>query len=270
MSKPLTGKKIVLAASRKVEEMSTLIEKQGGEVLVRSMQGTIYVAEESSINELKSVIEQGVDWFVLTTGIGTNKLLELARGAGLEEELIQLLKETKIAARGYKTKNALKELGITPTISDDDGTTNGLIRALSEMDFKYKRVALQLHGVSSPNLTEFFHQKEATLSEILPYRHIAPKEEDVKLLYKEVMNHEIDAVCFTTILQVRALYEYAKQRNKNQQLTACFNEQVIAVAVGKVTLEGLTDQQVTRFVVPQRERMGAMVVELAKYVQADC
>ncbi|MDV2583707.1 uroporphyrinogen-III synthase, partial [Alkalibacillus haloalkaliphilus] len=82
--------------------------------------------------------------FVLTTGIGTEKLLELAEGVGLKEDLLQLLEKTNIAARGYKTKNALKKHGLTPTISDDDGTTTGLIRAMEAIDFKGKKVAVQL------------------------------------------------------------------------------------------------------------------------------
>ena len=37
MGKALSGKHIVLGASRKTEEMSTLIEKQGGTASVRSL-----------------------------------------------------------------------------------------------------------------------------------------------------------------------------------------------------------------------------------------
>ncbi|WP_368504297.1 uroporphyrinogen-III synthase [Alkalihalophilus sp. As8PL] len=269
MAKALTGKKVVLTASRKVEEMSTLIEKQGGVPLVRSMQGTVYVAEESVIDELKAVIENGVDWFVLTTGIGTEKLLELAEGVGLKEDLLQLLEKTNIAARGYKTKNALKKYGLTPTISDDDGTTNGLIRAMEGIDFKEKKVAVQLHGVPSPDLRTFFQEKEAVYTEVLPYRHIAPDAADVKKLYHEIIEQQVDAVCFTTILQVRALFDYASSVQSSSELATCFNEKVLAVAVGKLTAEGLTDASVTRMVVPERERMGTMIIELAKYVEAN-
>ncbi|ADC51783.1 uroporphyrinogen-III synthase [Alkalihalophilus pseudofirmus OF4] len=269
MGKPLAGKTIALTASRKVEEMSTLIEKQGGNVIVRPMQGTVYVAKEEIVSELKEMIDQGVDWFVLTTGIGTEKLVELAEEIGLKDELIERLRHAKIAARGYKTKNALKKLGLTADISDEDGTTNGLIRAMESNSFKGSKVAVQLHGIPSPNLRTFFESEEAEVVEVLPYRHIAPDEEKVKTLYEEVVEGKVDAVCFTTFLQVRALFQYAESIKKEETLLNQFNKNVLAVAVGKVTAEALTDAQVTRVIVPERERMGAMIIELAKFMDAD-
>ena len=44
MGKGLEGKHVILGASRKTEEMSTLIEKQGGTASVRSLQGTVFKA----------------------------------------------------------------------------------------------------------------------------------------------------------------------------------------------------------------------------------
>ena len=45
MGNTLSGKHIILGATRKTEEMSKLIEKQGGSASVRSLQGTVYKAD---------------------------------------------------------------------------------------------------------------------------------------------------------------------------------------------------------------------------------
>lgn len=42
MEKGLAGKRIVIGGSRKIEEISTLIEKQGGVPLVRSLKGRFF------------------------------------------------------------------------------------------------------------------------------------------------------------------------------------------------------------------------------------
>ena len=46
MGNTLSGKHIILGATRKTEEMSKLIEKQGGTASVRSLQGTVYKADD--------------------------------------------------------------------------------------------------------------------------------------------------------------------------------------------------------------------------------
>ena len=128
VGKELAGKHIVLGASRKTEEMTLLIEKQGGTASVRSLQGTVKKAGKELENDLKSFADHGADWVILTTGIGLDTLLEQAEILGIQQEVIHQLKSADVASRGYKTAAALKRLSIKAVVSDDDGTTQGLIR----------------------------------------------------------------------------------------------------------------------------------------------
>ena len=265
MANGLQGKRVVLAASRKTEEMITLIEKQGGEGVVRSLQGTVFLADKEVEPELRKVITEGADWLIFTTGIGTEALLNVAKNSGNEEGFLTLVKKAKIASRGYKTVAALKKIDVVPDVKDDDGTTEGLMRELQAVDFKGKTVMVQLHGIRSPRLTSFLEEKGAHVIEILPYQHIAPEESTVSLLCKELVDGAFDAVCFTTAIQVHSLFTYAKKENIDSELLAAFREKVVAVAVGKVTAEVLKEEGLERFVAPEIERMGAMMVELARY-----
>ena len=70
MGNSLAGKHIVLGATRKTEEMSTLIEKQGGIASIRSLQGTVFKADEEVKRDLLEFVEKGADWVIFTTGIG--------------------------------------------------------------------------------------------------------------------------------------------------------------------------------------------------------
>lgn len=269
VGKGLEGKRIVIAGSRKTEEMSLIIEKQGGLPLVRPLQGTVFLAEEEVGAEIKELISQPADWMIFTTGIGTEALVNAAEKLEIKSEFLQVIEQAKIAVRGYKTIAALKNLGITPDAVDDDGTTAGLIRALSKESFMNKRAAVQLHGEKAPSLTAFLNEKGATIHYLLPYRHHAPDEAVVETLLDEMVHKEVDAVCFTTAVQVRSLFEYARKENRQAELLAAFASSTVAGAVGKVTAEALTEEGVTRMIVPELERMGAMIMELSKYYQSE-
>lgn len=268
MGKGLEGKHVVLGASRKTEEMSTLIQKQGGTASVRSLQGTVFKAGVEIESDIKSFALDGADWVILTTGIGLQTLLEQAENLGLKQKFIEQLKASQIASRGYKTAAALKKLDIQAVVSDDDGTTQGLIRQMQEVDLKDKKVVVQLHGEKAPSLIEFLEGKGAMISLLLPYQHIAPEIETLEILCNEMLNGEVDAICFTTAIQVHWLLHYVKQQDFGEKVISAFNDgKIVATAVGKVTAEALKEEGISEIVVPQHERMGAMIVELAQYYE---
>lgn len=264
MQKGLSGKRVVICGSRKIEEFSTLIEKQGGVPLVRSLQGTVFLAEKEIEDDLRKFVQTGADWVIFTTGIGIETLVQLSAKLGLEEAFLKQIQKGRVATRGYKTLAALKKLGISPVASAEDGTTKGLALALENFDFTGLKVMLQLHGETAPALTEFFEDQGAVVQKILPYQHVAPEKETVQRLCDELQNHECDAVCFTTATQVRSLFEYARINGIHNAIVGSFMKNIVAVAVGKVTAEALKEEGVDRLLVPGNERMGSMIIELSQ------
>ncbi|MDG5787105.1 uroporphyrinogen-III synthase [Evansella sp. AB-P1] len=263
----LENKRVVLAASRKTNEMSTLIERQKGTPIVRSLQGTVFLNDEQVREDLKNIIQQDFDWMIFTTGIGTNTILNLAEEMDIKKSILQKIEESNLGARGYKTVAALKKIGVIPQAKDNDGTIKGLVEVLKEYDFHEKNVLVQLHGENAPTLISFLEKAGAKVIEILPYKHVAPKVETVELFCEELLTDKIDAVCFTAAIQVRALFKYSKEQGIFQEVIDAFTTHTVAVAVGKVTAEALYDEGIQRIVQPEIERMGAMVLELSKYYE---
>ncbi|MGM0899707.1 MAG: uroporphyrinogen-III synthase [Bacillota bacterium] len=265
MRKALIGKRIVIAASRKTEEMSMLVKKQGGTPIIRPLQGTVFLGEKNLESDLIKFIQEGADWAIFTTGIGVDTLLEISDKLGIKDEFINRIHEARIASRGYKTLLTLKKLGVKSSASDGDGTTRSLIKSLEGVDFNGKKVMVQLHGESAPTLIKFLKDKGAIVSTILPYEHIPPDIDVVAAVYDEITEKKLDAVCFTTAIQVRSLFDYARDKRDIECLLSSLGEKTLAVAVGKVTAEALTEEGVERIIVPKHERMGAMIVELSRY-----
>jgi uroporphyrinogen-III synthase len=265
MSKGLMGKRVAIGASRKTDEISILIEKQGGIPIVRSLQGTVFLAEKEVGPNLNKIVKDGTDWAIFTTGIGMETLLEIAEKQGIKQQFINIIQQAKIASRGYKTLSTLKKLGINPEAQDEDGTTRSLIRSLERFDFTGKTVMVQLHGEKAPSLIKFLEEKGADVILILPYQHISPETETVATLCEELLQEKLDAICFTTAIQVRSLFNFAREKGCVDSLLKSINRHILAVAVGKVTAEALREEGVEKMRVPEHERMGAMVMELSRY-----
>lgn len=267
MAKGLEGKRIALGASRKTDDMTTLIEKQGGVSVIRSLQGTVFLADKQVEPDLRKFVQEGADWVIFTTGIGTETLLNLAQKLDLADQFLNIIRQANVASRGYKTLSSLKKLEIKPVAVDSDGTTRGLTQALEAYDFMGKKVMVQLHGESAPTLIKYLENRGASVQQILPYQHIPPEFETVSKLCEELMNHELDAVCFTTAIQVHSLFSYAREQGCLKEVINSFKKDVLAVAVGKVTAEALREEGIEKLLAPEKERMGAMIIELSQYYQ---
>jgi uroporphyrinogen-III synthase len=261
----LEGKRIVLTGSRKIEELSTIVQKQGGIPLWRPTQGKVVIDDAAVDASVSAFLDSAYDWTFFTTGIGFDILVEAAARIRAKDAFMKKLQESWIAARGYKTVKSLQSLGLEPSVRDEDGTMAGLIRAFPPNAVTGCRVALQLYGDPSPRLTAWLSEQGAEVENLLPYVYSEPNPEDVQQLLEEICTGVVDAVTFTSTPQVRHLLAFARRLGMHETVFAAFENSVVAVAVGKVTAEALREEGVTRIVSPAQERMGSMIVELAKY-----
>ncbi|WP_425464459.1 uroporphyrinogen-III synthase [Paenibacillus oralis] len=75
----------------------------------------------------------------------------------------------------------------------------------------------------------------------------------------------MDAVCFTTAVQVRYFFQYVKNHGHYLEINERFRHRVLATAIGRITAEALKEEGIKRISAPENERMGAMIMELAYY-----
>lgn len=265
--KKLEGKRIALLGSRKIEEISKIVENLGGKAYSRPAQGTSLLVDTKLKEHILLITEGEFDWIFFTTGIGVETLYNTALEMSKGENFIQTLQKTNIAARGYKTINMLKKLGLTPEVRDDDGSTAGLVRSLSAYSLENNKVALQLHGDPAPKLIQWLDEQNADYEEILPYIHIPPDEKVMNQLLSELLGGNLDAAVFTSTPQVRNLLKFARDQNAETELREAFSGNIIALSVGKVTAQALYDEGIERVIFPEVERMGSAIVELANFYQ---
>lgn len=268
MAEQLKGITVALAGPRKAEEMAMMVQKMGGTAVHRPAQGTVFLDDEELRIGLASWIENPPDWAILTTGMGLDALFQKAEDVGTAERFLEVLSLSKIAARGYKTVNALKKRGLVPDVRDDDGSTSGIIRGLQPFDMQGKEVVLQLHGDPSPKLVSWLDASGANTRQILPYKHTPPRPGELESLLADIVEGKVDAVAFTSAPQFRFLADFARSQGKLAEMLQAFENTVLAVSVGRITSEALKEEGIQRIVMPEHERMGSMFVELGRYLAA--
>ena len=56
--------------------------------VVRSLQGTVFLADKQVEPDLRKFVQEGADWVIFTTGIGTETLLDLADKLGFADQFL--------------------------------------------------------------------------------------------------------------------------------------------------------------------------------------
>jgi uroporphyrinogen-III synthase len=206
----LKGKRIAVPEMRELEVFSGLLERRGAEVL-RCPLVSIYDTPHSAqvLAFALRLAEGGFDDFVVITGEGLTRILSCIDKyePALRPRFVEGLRKIRTITRGPKPARALRALGLRPNIEAAQPTTDGVIRALANDDLAGRRVAVQLYG-NDPNLTlmRFLASKNAEVTTVAPYVYgNAADDAAVKALLERMAAGEVDAIAFTSKLQIERL-----------------------------------------------------------------
>src|SRR5688572_17055664 len=141
MSLPLAGKTIALAEGRQLEELAGLLEKDGATTLRCPMLSILDAPDnEPVVAWLRKLAAGKFDYVVLLTGEGLRRLVGVAERAGIKDEVVAALGKVSLVTRGPKPGQALKEIGLKPTLVAAAPTTDGVITTLKRQDLTKKTV----------------------------------------------------------------------------------------------------------------------------------
>jgi uroporphyrinogen-III synthase len=97
----LSGFSIAVTADRRREEQAALIERRGGEVCFGPVIRTLALAAEGPVQAAtNALVRHPPDIAVLCTGVGVRGWLSAAEGLGLHGDLIAVLADAEVLARG--------------------------------------------------------------------------------------------------------------------------------------------------------------------------
>jgi uroporphyrinogen-III synthase len=212
------------------------------------------------------IITEPPDDVVVTTAIGFRGWIEAADAAGQAMELIEVLDSARILARGPKARGAIRAAGLTEAWAATSETTVEVVERLLEEGVQGRRIAVQLHGLSDPELLARLSDAGAVLEPVQVYRWgPSPDPVAVQRLIEAVCQRSLDVVTFTSAPGSQAFLDAARDAGRYDAVLAALSGDVLAAAVGPVTAGPLVDVGVTPLV-PDRYRLGALVRAVADHL----
>jgi uroporphyrinogen-III synthase len=270
MSSPLTGRVVAIAETRELDVFASLLERRGAQVLRYPLIRIVDAPDPAPVLAwCQRLIDGGFDDLILLTGEGLHRLLAcLTRHAPADQERFrQALARVRKITRGPKPARALRELGLAPELAAPEPTTAGIIALLRNEDLRGRRVAVQLYG-SDPNqpLHEFLGQAGASVWPVAPYAYEdASGSAAVTELLDRMRSGHIDAIAFTSKLQVERLFRAAAPEHVREALAA-----TNVAAIGPIVAAALQSHGVSVATMPESSWfMKPLTAALTEALQSD-
>jgi uroporphyrinogen-III synthase len=260
----MKSKVVAILETRTGAHLGELITRRGGipllapaleEVPDVDPQAVVSLLAQWRINPFKMVIFQ--------TGVGTRALFQATDSAGLTGELLQHLSASVVVVRGPKPVGELNAREVRIDIrAATPFTTETVLAAVAEIPVRGDPVLVQRYGETNQRLREALQERGAAVQEIATYRWALPADmRPLNELLDALAQSRVDAVVFTSAVQIHNLYAAAEQAGRAAQLAGQLNGLVIA-SIGPVCSRALRGYGVTPSFEASPPKLGPLVAGL--------
>jgi uroporphyrinogen-III synthase len=217
----MQGKVIAILETRTGAHLGELIARRGGIPLLAPA-----LAEVPDIDPL-ALRALMCDWrtapmqlVIFQTGVGTRALFQAADSLELGAELATRLAATTVVVRGPKPTGELNARGIRIDLrANSPFTTDDVLAAIAHLDLAGARVLVQRYGADNPGLRAALEARGAGVHEIATYRWSLPQDlAPLRTLLEALGERRVDAVVFTSAVQVQHLFQVALREGRGERL----------------------------------------------------
>ena len=251
-----------------LSEMGGLIERNGGVPYPAPVLQEIHLGETAEVKTLVDDICSGtVQVMVFQTGVGTKALFDSAASQGREAEILEALTTTTVIARSPKPAAVLRRKKVhIDHMPPEPFTSTDLLVEIDGLDLSGKDVAIQAYGGPKSQLTQALEKRGATVREVSLYTWGLPEDITPVLgLIDALENGQIDAIAFTSQIQIGNLLSIAENAGKEASLRSLLAEGPGVVAsVGPVCTKRMLEAGFRVDVEPDHPHMGNLILALAQ------
>lgn len=267
---PLAGFAVGITASRRAEELATILVRRGATVMHAPAIRIIPLSDDAELERVTSnIIDYPPEITVATTGIGFRGWMEAAEGWGRAESLNAALGSSRLLARGPKAKGAIRAADLREEWSPASESSAEVLEHLLDEGVDGTRIAVQLHGATTewepvPDFCEALREAGADVIAVPVYRWTAPDDSGpLDRMIDAVVLGELDAISFTSAPAVASLLMRADENGMLEALLHALRTRVLPVCVGPVTAAPLEELNVCT-TQPARARLGALARHMAE------
>ena len=270
MDKGFAGLRVLSFESRRGREIEQLIRNQGGRATVAPAVREAGIEPGPEIETFTEELTAGrLGAVIFLTGVGTKTLLEAASKLKPREEVKAALSRIPVVARSSKPAAALREAGISVTLTaPEPNTSREILQIVDEnralLPLSGRRVAVQEHGAESRELMEGLKARGADVLGVRVYEWARPEDAGpLRGAVEALIAEEVDVALFTASVQLTHLLETAEEMGAGKQAREALGKVVVG-SIGPVTSAELRRQGVPVDIEPSHPKMGFLVQEAAE------
>jgi uroporphyrinogen-III synthase len=200
---------------------------------------------------------------IFQTGVGTKALFSAADAVGLSTDLKDLLASSRVVVRGPKPTGELNSREIRIDIrAAAPFTTETVLAALADEPLAGASILVQRYGEKNRALSAGLEARGASVQEIASYRWALPEDtQPLSRLLDELSLGRVDAVVFTSAVQMHNLYSIAKLAGSAAELANNLNRSIVA-SIGPVCSRALRDYGVAPAFEANPPKLGPLISAL--------
>jgi uroporphyrinogen-III synthase len=181
-----------------------------------------------------------------------------------------MLSASRVIVRGPKPVGELNARGVRIDLrAASPFTTETVLAALDDVPMAGARVLVQRYGAANQALREALQTRGARVVELATYRWALPADlAPLNLLLDALAESRVDAVVFTSAIQIHNLHAVAERFGRVANLAANLNRCVVA-SIGPVCSRALRERGVAPTFEASPPKLGPLVAALDEALSAD-
>ena len=261
----MKSKVIAILESRTGEHLAELIERRGGIAMLAPALEEVPDVDPQAIAELLTRWRiEPFHFAIFQTGVGTKALFAATDAAKLSEELLGFLARSTVVVRGPKPVGELNARGVRIDIrAASPFTTETVLEALAQSPLHGTHVLLQRYGAANRQMCEVLRSRGAIVHELATYKWALPADlAPLQRLLEALRERRVDAVLFTSAVQMHHLFEVATRAGRANAIAADLNATLVG-SVGPVCSRTLREYGVTPHFEADPPKLGPLLAALA-------
>ena len=260
----MKSKVVAILESRTGTHLADLVARRGGEPLLAPALEEVPDVDPRAVSSLlERWRTEPFQVCIFQTGVGTRALFAATDAAGSTEELKQFLASSRVVVRGPKPVGELSARNIRIDMrAESPFTTETVLAALAGTEVKGFSILVQRYGATNQVLAAALEARGARVHEIATYRWALPANtQPLTELLQALGRGQVDAVIFTSAVQMHNLYAMAQQAGSAAHLAGQLNRSIVA-SIGPVCSRTLRDYGVRPTLEASPPKLGPLLTAL--------
>jgi uroporphyrinogen-III synthase len=237
----MKSKVVAILETRTGAHLAELVARRGGVPLLAPALEEVPDIDPLAVRALLAQWQaQPFNICIFQTGVGTRALFAATDAANLSAQLQDRLAAATVVVRGPKPVGELNARGVRIDIkAASPFTTEMVLLALADVAVAGTSILVQRYGETNAALAAGLRSRGATVQEIATYRWALPADtQPLTRLLEALAREEVDAVVFTSAVQIHNLYSMAEKAGSAADLAVNLNRTLVA-SIGPVCSRAL-------------------------------